>query len=74
MPDQEDPLLTTAEALARLGVHRTTLHRWIATGELHPIRKRPGVRKQPLYFRASEIEAILRSRPASPEFGADAES
>ena len=54
---QEDPILKCGEVGRQLGVHRTTIHRWVTTGLLEGIRmpgNHVGVRK-------SQVNEILRA-------------
>lgn len=53
---EEDPILKCGEVGRQLGVHRSTIHRWVMTGILKGIRmpgNHVGVRK-------SQVNEILR--------------
>ena len=53
-------LLTRAEVEKRCGVSRSTVYRWMRTGQFpEPVRVGPRAVRWP----ASEIEAYLESRP-----------
>lgn len=60
MPNDEDaPLLTTREALTRLGYSDpSTISRFVAAGKLTPAKKLPGIRGAYL-FAADEIDRFL---------------
>lgn len=45
----ESPYLTSAEACQRLGIDRSTLSRWVASGRIKPAVKLPGLRGAMLF-------------------------
>ena len=47
-----DSLMTSAEVCDRLGIDRSTLSRWVASGRISPTTKLPGVRGAFLFTRA----------------------
>ncbi|NHN55809.1 helix-turn-helix domain-containing protein [Calidifontibacter sp. DB0510] len=49
--------LTSAEACEALGVHPSTLSRWVQNGRIIPARKLPGLRG-PFLFPPSEIKRL----------------
>lgn len=51
------PLLTTAEAADLLGVHRSTITRRVANGELKPVYRGNGARG-PMLFDPADLEAV----------------
>ena len=62
-----DSLMTSAEVCDRLGIDRSTLSRWVASGRISPTTKLPGIRGAFLFTRA-EIERVKAGeRPAPPE-------
>lgn len=56
MPDIET-LLGTVEAAEMIGVERSTLTRWVASGRILPIRKLPG-RNGAVLFDRTEVERV----------------
>lgn len=54
MPNVE--LLTTAEVAARLGVHVRTVHRWVQTGRISPVKRAAGIRGAML-FDADDVDS-----------------
>jgi excisionase family DNA binding protein len=56
--------VTTEQACAFLGIHRTTLWRMVKAGRLVPHR-RPGQRMQ--LFRREDIERLSQPQPAHEE-------
>ena len=56
MHKQSQPL-TSAEACKRLGIDRSTLSRWVASGRITPSLKMPGLRG-PFLFDAAEVERV----------------
>ena len=58
--------LTASEASAKMGVDRSTLTRWVAAGQISPLKKLPGVRGAML-FSPSDIERISKDRGMSWE-------
>lgn len=61
--------LAGEEAAALLGVKRETLYAYVSRGLLKSYRQ--GIKRQRLY-RRSEIEALLRLAPSSPDDAAEA--
>lgn len=53
----EPHYLTSAEAAERLGVDRSTLSRWVASGRIKPVWKMPG-RRGPFLFRPADVDAL----------------
>jgi excisionase family DNA binding protein len=58
-------LLTSAEAAQQLGVSKTTIHRWAATGTLAYVRKLDGLRGG-YVFDSTDISAYQRARTPQP--------
>jgi excisionase family DNA binding protein len=56
--------LAGEEAASLLGVKRETLYAYVSRGQLKSYRQ--GIKRQRLY-RRSEIEALLRLAPSTPE-------
>ena len=52
-------LLTVSEAAARVGVHRSTVDRWITEGFLPVVRPYPGARR---FVRPADIDAMFEPR------------
>lgn len=61
-----DELLSIPEAASRLGIDRTTLHRWIATGRVSIVQI-GSLRR----VRASVVSGLVREVPATDPPGAD---
>lgn len=55
------PPLTSQEAADELGIDRSTLTRWVAAGEITPIKKLPGSRGAFL-FSTQEVQRIKETR------------
>lgn len=54
-----DQLLGSAEAARCIGVERSTLTRWIATGRITPAHKMPG-RTGAVLFTRDEVERVAK--------------
>lgn len=52
-----DGLLTSAETVAALGIERSTLSRWVASGRIAPAVKLPGLRG-PYLFDPAEVARV----------------
>lgn len=50
-------LLSTAEAVAKLNIDRSTLTRWVAAGRIKPAHKLPGLRGAYL-FDPTEVQRL----------------
>lgn len=53
----QTPLLSTAEAVERLNIDRSTLTRWVASGRIVPAHKGPG-RTGSYVFASEEVERV----------------
>jgi excisionase family DNA binding protein len=53
----QNELLSTAEAVERLNIDRSTLTRWVAGGRIEPAMKLPGLRGAYL-FDPAEVERV----------------
>ena len=63
-PTEGDRLRSTAEACVALGVHRSTLTRWVAEGLIKPAVTMPG-RTGAYLFDADEIARVARPTEAT---------
>lgn len=55
--------ITSAEACDLLGIDRSTLTRWVASGRLTPAFKAPGLRG-PYFFHRTDVERLAREHAA----------
>jgi len=55
-------LITLAQASAEFGVHRVTLHRWIADGRLTPHRRAAG--RVRVFVDRRQVRKLLEPKPA----------
>jgi excisionase family DNA binding protein len=63
-PDTEQPAyLRSFEVCEQLGIDRSTLSRWVATGRIEPAMKLPGLRGAFL-FHPAHVAALLPDRTA----------
>jgi len=53
----KDDLLATVEAVALLGIDRSTLSRWVKDGRIAPAHQLPG-QTGAMLFRRSDVEAL----------------
>jgi excisionase family DNA binding protein len=53
-----EALITSAEACESLGIDRSTLSRWVASGRIAPATKLPGIRG-PFLFTRTEVQRIM---------------
>ena len=58
-------LMTTREVCDRLGISTSTLSRWVAAGELQPVKKGRGLRGAFIFARADVEEAHKRQGTAA---------
>lgn len=56
---QDPQYLGAAEVAERLGIHRSTLTRWITTGRIKPAMQMPGSSGAYL-FRQADVEGLRR--------------
>lgn len=61
MDTDEERLLTSAEVCEALGIERSTLSRWVASGRVVAAAKGPGIRG-PFFFAPAEVERALSLR------------
>ena len=57
---QEDPILKCGQVADQIGVHRSTIHRWVISGLLEGIRM-PGKQNHHIGVRKSEVNKILKA-------------
>ena len=57
---EEDPILKCGEVGRQIGVHRSTVHRWVMSGLLEGLRL-PGKQNHHIGVRKSEVNKILRA-------------
>jgi excisionase family DNA binding protein len=57
-------LLSTAEAVERLNIDRSTLTRWVSSGRIEPAHKSPGLRGA-YVFTAEEVERVRAENHAT---------
>ena len=59
-----DSLMTSAEVCDRLGIDRSTLSRWVASGRIAYVHKLPG-KTGPFLFTRKEVERVRAEYAAS---------
>lgn len=65
MPKYEhQDLITSADVAQKIGVHVTTVARWVAAGSLRPAMKLPGETGAYLFDRA-EVEQLASERASA---------
>lgn len=62
--DTTAPPIASAEACELLGIDRSTLTRWVASGRLTPAFKAPGLRGA-YFFHRADVERLARERTAA---------
>ena len=68
--NHEEPTVTTAEAMALLGLDRSAVIRYVSLGRLEPARKLPGVNGAYLFHRA-DVVALAAERRADLQAALD---